>query len=359
MMLPKADVIIPVRDGERYIAPAIASLAADSEFINKLIIVNDGSSDGTASFLSNLDWKGKIEIIHQPPLGLCTALNRALDAAETSLVARMDADDISIPGRMKAQIEYLEGVPGVAAVGAQVLTIDAEGRATGDGSNYPLDAKSIRDQLYKKGSCAISHPTVMMRKDAVLACGGYRTAFQHAEDYDLWLRLSERHHIANLPDAFLYYRLHQSQVASLFRARQSFSRDLALYAARERERSGRDPCEGLSEAPNFEALMRSASGQRTTIQELATAYDAIDAIQEKRRTSLTLAAVGAIPGLAKMRYLGESRRRRYALIRTAAWTALTRFNLPTALEAYLAFLQCRIGDSKMFQSMARSLGATG
>jgi len=198
-----------------------------------------------------------------------------------------------------------------------------------------------------------------MRKDAVLACGGYRGAFQHAEDYDLWLRLSERHHIANLPEAFLYYRLHDAQVASRFHARQSFSRDLALYAAREREASGRDPCAELKEAPNFEDLMRSAGRHGPTIRALATAYDAIVAMQEKRRTSLTLAAAEAIPALALKRYLGESRRRRYALIRNAAWTELTSWNFRTALEAYFAFLQCRIGDSKMFQSLARSFSVTG
>ncbi|WP_052699416.1 glycosyltransferase [Hyphomicrobium sp. 99] len=358
-MLPKLDVIVPVRDGEKYLESAVASLAADAEFINKLIIVNDGSSDGTASILSSLAWKGKLQVIHQPPIGISAALNHALHAAETPLVARMDADDISIPGRFKAQIEYLEGAPAVAAVGSQVLIIDSAGTATGERSNYPLDSNAIRTQLYKKGSCAISHPTVVMRRDAVLACGGYRAAFQHAEDYDLWLRLSERHRIVNLPEAFLYYRLHQSQVASQFRARQSFSRDLALYAARERERSGEDPCDGLREVPNFEELMRSADRHGTTIRELATAYDAIDAIQEKRRTSLTIAAADAIPALARKRYLGESRRRRYALIRKAAWTGLTCLNFQTAFEAYLAFLECRISDSKMFQSMTRNLGATG
>ena len=353
------DVIVAVRDGEKYIAAAIASLSADAEYINKLIIVDDGSTDRTVSILSNLDWKGKLEIIHQQMLGVSAALNRAMEAAETPLVARMDADDVCIAGRFKAQIEYLESAPDVAAVGTQVRVIDAEGAETGDRSNYPLDAAAIRTQLYKKGSCAISHPTVVMRKDAIVACGGYRGAFQHAEDYDLWLRLSERHRIVNLPEAFLYYRLHGAQVASRFHARQSFSRDLALYAAREREASGQDPCADLCEAPDFEEIIRSAGPHGATIRALATAYDAISAIQENRRTSLTIAAADAIPALAKKRYLGESRRRRYALIRKAAWTGVTCWNFHTAFDAYLAFLQCRISDSKMFQSMARSFSATG
>lgn len=355
----KADVILPVRNGERYLSSAIASLVPDAKYINKLIIVNDGSTDNTASLLSSLNWTGKLQIIHQETLGVVASLNNALKSAETALVARMDADDVSLPGRLKTQIEYLQSAPNVAAVGSQVLMIDSDGMPTGDKSFYPLDSNDISEQLHENGRCVVAHPTVVMRKDAVLACGGYRAAFQHAEDFDLWLRLSERHRIVNLEEVFLYYRVHRDQVSSQFRARQSFSRDLALYAARERARSMKDPCDAFSGIPNFKDLMNRTGGHGATIQNLAIAYDAIDAVLGKRRTSLTVAAAHVIPALARMRYLGETRRGRYGLLKKAAWTALTRLNFQTAFKAYSALLQCRLADSKTVQSLARAFGTTG
>jgi len=355
----KVDVILPVRNCEKYISRAISSLVPDAEFINKLIVINDGSSDRTASILSDLRWNGRLQLIHQPPQGIVRALNKGLDCAETALVARMDADDISIPGRLKAQIAYLERSPKVAAVGSQILTIDAEGFLTGDKSAFPLTSTEVRRQLYENGRCVVSHPSVVMRKAAVLACGGYRAPFEHAEDFDLWLRLSEQHLIENLEEVFVHHRLHAKQVSTQFRSRQSFSRDLALYAARERARSRKDPCDGLSGIPDFEELMSRTSEHGTIMQALGTAYHAIEAI-EKRRTSLTAAAARAISALAKERYLGQSRRSRYALLRKAAWASLKDLHFRTAFEAYSAFLQCRVADSKVMRWMlAHSLIGEG
>ena len=349
--MPKVDVIMPVRNGEKYISRAISSLVPDAEFINKLIVINDGSNDRTASILSDLRWNGRLQIIHQPPLGIVRALNGGLNAAETALVARMDADDVSLPGRLKAQIAYLERSPKVAAVGSQVLLIDADGFPTGDTSNFPLASREVRRQLYEHGRCVVSHPSVVMRKDAVLACGAYRAPFEHAEDFDLWLRLSEHYPIENIADVFVHHRVHAKALSEQFRSRQSFSRDLALYAARERARSGTDPCDGLSGIPNFEELMSRTGEHGTIMQDLGTAYHAIDAIFEKRRAAMTVAAARAISALAKERYLGQSRRNRYALLRKAAWTSLMDLHFRTALATYSAFVQCRVADSKFFRRM--------
>ena len=97
--------------------------------------------------------------------------------------------------------------------------------------------------------------------------------------------------------------------------------------------------------------MSRTGEQHTIMQDLGTAYHAIDVIFEKRRASLTVAAARAISTLAKERYLGQSRRNRYALLRKAAWTSLRDLHFLTAFETYSAFLQCRVADSKFVRRM--------
>jgi hypothetical protein len=109
---------------------------------------------------------------------------------------------------------------------------------------YP-DTPDAVAQFLEIGS-ALAHPTVMMRRESVFAVGGYRAAYRHAEDYDLWLRMAERCRLTNLPDRLLYYRQHQAKLSLTYPVEQRLATCIALLAARCRRSGKPDPTEGLS-----------------------------------------------------------------------------------------------------------------
>jgi hypothetical protein len=151
----------------------------------------------------------------------------------------MDADDISLPHRLEKQVACLKAHPDMVAVGCQTQIIDASGHTLRRGF-YPIGQENCRRYLVTRAS-PLCHPAVTFRVDAVRAVGGYRQAYQNAEDYDLWLRLGGSGEIDNLPDVLLKYRLHGENVSARQSDRQAVMTALALVAASARERGEKDP----------------------------------------------------------------------------------------------------------------------
>lgn len=235
MPAPLISVLMPVRDGERYLGAALASLAQQSLGDFEVIVVDDGSVDGTAAMLAAAAARDpRLRIDRQAGQGVSAALNRALALAQGRFLARLDADDIARPERFAAQAAYLETHPRVAAVGGGYEEIDQDDRPL-RAVRPPTEPARIR-AILPRTNC-IAHPTVMMRRDAILAVGGYRPAFDGAEDYDLWLRLLERWDLANLPELLLGYRRHP-HAATLRRVRDSAFAELAARTAFERRSRG-------------------------------------------------------------------------------------------------------------------------
>ncbi|MBV9784206.1 MAG: glycosyltransferase [Acidisphaera sp.] len=235
-------VVLPVRNGAQFVGQAIASIGRQTFEDFELVIVDDGSEDATPAILARAAAADRrIRVMTQPPLGLVASLNRAIADASAELIARMDADDVAAPERLGRQTAALAAHPGTAAIGSAWRIIDGAGTPLGV-IRPPISPAAIRARL-QTANC-MAHPTVLMRRQAVLAAGGYR-AFPMCEDYDLWLRLSERHDLRNLGEPLLDYRRHPGQCTWHGLEQRILSELAALAAARCRRSGLADPADGI------------------------------------------------------------------------------------------------------------------
>jgi hypothetical protein len=155
----------------------------------------------------------------------------------------MDADDVCLPGRFSAQMQYFVGRGDLGVLGGHIELIDANGQPLRL-VTYPAKGGELKAFL-AKGS-PVAHPAVMLRKAAVEQVGGYRRAFRHAEDYDLWLRLDEAGYaIENVQLALVGYRQHAENVSVVHRRHQAIATLAAQCAHRARLAGVSDPTAGL------------------------------------------------------------------------------------------------------------------
>jgi len=250
---PLVSVLMPVRNGGRFLVPALESILAQTGVTFEVIVVEDGSSDESPEILATFAARhANLRVVTGEGRGISRALNLGLATARGRYIARMDADDIALPGRLAAQFHYLEQHPRIGVLGTQALGIDEYGVPRGK-VRVPAGPQRVRAAL--EISAALTHPTVMMRRDLVLDAGGYRPLFDTAEDYDLWLRLTALTEIDNLKTAFLLYRTHAGQQTARKAFRQARVSALALVANRQRPELGRDPLEGLECLTGWQSLL--------------------------------------------------------------------------------------------------------
>jgi len=197
-------VLLPAFQAERYICEAVDSLLAHSLPLFTVIVLDDGSTDGTAAALEQYRATPRVQVVRQERnVGMAACLNLGLDLARTPYVARMDADDRSHPERLARQVRHLDDHPGTVVVGTGCRLIDADGVVVGTEPVLRRDA-DLRRLLYV--ASPFTHGSVMFRREAVRAVGGYDGSRWPAEDYALWCRLASG--FANLPDLLYDYRVH-------------------------------------------------------------------------------------------------------------------------------------------------------
>lgn len=252
---PRVTVVMPVFNGERWLADAVQSVLGQTVREIELVAVDDGSTDKSGAILKRFaatDERVRLAGDAKTNLGISAALNTGWRLARSPYIARLDADDIALPDRMARQIAFLDAHPTVAAVGGAVVIIDDSGRR-GSIIRYPTSSRSIRSRLPHRNCFA--HPAVTIRRSALERVGGYR--IDHVEDYDLWLRLSEGDDLANLREPVILYRQHRDQV-SLQALEEQSTRMLAVQAAASARRVGRpDPLDGVTRlTPDVLAALR-------------------------------------------------------------------------------------------------------
>jgi glycosyltransferase involved in cell wall biosynthesis len=251
-----------VYNDERYVGLAIDSILAQTFGDFELVIVDDGSTDGTPAVLrryGSLD--ARLRVLTQPNAGTAVSANLGLSRSRGEYVARLDSDDISLPDRLALEVAYLDRHPEVALVGGGSYLIDGAGNVIGRRNITPRYPK-----LALRSRCIYQQSDVMFRRDVVLGLGGYRArlrdgTYNGAEDYDLWLRISDVAEVAKLPDVIGMWRINPSGYTLARAAEQRQHAALARRLARQRRRKGvesRDPEPALPAQQHRQAVAPSA-----------------------------------------------------------------------------------------------------
>ena len=240
-LLVPISVVLPVYNGERFLAEAVDSILGQTFGDFELIAVDDGSTDRSLMILRAYEARdSRVRIITRPNTGQAGALNDGVAAARSEFVARMDADDIAMPERFRLQHEFLKAHPEIGGLGAAYQAIDETGATIGPPNVQPCRPDEVRRAL-QQGGCALVHPVVMLRRAVVLEAGPYRGLLRPAEDYDLWLRMSEFTSLANLPDVLLMYRIHGSSLSIKYAFEQACGTEIARLAGKMRRQGKADP----------------------------------------------------------------------------------------------------------------------
>lgn len=213
MSSPLISVVMSVYNGEKYLDEAVQSILDQTFPDFEFIIINDGSTDSTLEMLVKYKAKdNRIVLVSRENKGLVASLNEGISLAKGKYIARMDADDISLPARFKEQYDFLEKNPEVGVCGTWCTVF-------GDGFKakrwvMPTNDSDLKARLLF--SVSFAHPTVMMSRTLIEKhCLSYNSNYKNAEDYRFWLDFSKHTLFSNIPKVLLRYRYHQESVSRI------------------------------------------------------------------------------------------------------------------------------------------------
>lgn len=274
--MPKISVIMPAYNAEKYIAEAIDSILGQTYGDFEFIILNDCSKDRTEEIILPYTDPRIVYLKNEKNMGVAATLNRGLSAAKGEYIARMDADDISLPERFAKQVAYLDSNPAVAVLGANVESFNEKGTISTGWS--ATDPEQMKTDLFF--ACGLAHPGVMTRRAVIGELGGYDPEFEGLEDYELWCRVQENWQVVSLPEVLLRYRIHGGQVTK--NPSDRYLSRLRLLKARQLQQLGLGPA-----CPEAEAYYALCAGNMPTtaktLAQLSKFCDLATAANEKRR----------------------------------------------------------------------------
>ncbi len=208
----KISAVLPVYNCEKYIQQAIDSILNQTFKDFELIIINDGSTDGSLELIKGYN-DPRIVIIDQNNQGLAKTLNNGLAIARGEYIARMDADDISMPDRFEKQLAYLTKYPKIKLLGTGVDLIDKDGESIC--IDVPYTGSSFLKKFLKKIGNPFKHPSVMFDRELALYLGGYNEKIgKYFEDYFLWSEFAHHSEIDILNEVLLKYRITPGSIMS-------------------------------------------------------------------------------------------------------------------------------------------------
>lgn len=214
---PAVSVLLPMHNASAFVRSAVNSILEQSYVDFELIVVDDASTDGSCAVIDSIADRRIVRINFTENRGIVCALNAALEKAKGRYIARMDADDIALPDRLRQQVEFLDVHRDAALVGGWIEGFGNVRRRYVH--RYPTSFDEIRATLLFSNPFA--HPTVMMRRDRLDELKYlYSPETPYVEDWELWSRLVRVGTAANLPNVLLRYRIHAASSSRRFTALQ-------------------------------------------------------------------------------------------------------------------------------------------
>ena len=234
---PTASVIMCAYNEERFLIQAVGSILGQTWRDLELIVVDDGSSDSTPEILRRID-DDRVRVLRQPNRGLAAARNHGIGYARGDFITFMDGDDLCDPRRIEKQIRFLMTNTDLDGVGTWETVVDKHGVPL-ESTSLLCDPADIRRE-YREGRMGLNGAAVMIRSDVLREVGGFRVAMRLAQDFDLWLRVTERYEIACIPEHLYTYRIHPGQCSQARKLEQQFYHQLAMQLRDERRANGTD-----------------------------------------------------------------------------------------------------------------------
>lgn len=204
---PEISVVMGVYNNRATIEAAVASILTQAGVNLEFIVVDDGSTDGSAEILDESARRDvRLRVVHQTNEGLTRALIAGCAQAVAPWIARQDADDISLPGRLRAQLNRARQSDDPVLVGCGARTLAPEGEILME-YHPPVSTLEATRRVRVDGQAISPHGSIMFRRDAYEKAGGYREEYYYAQDIDLTTRLAEIGPVAAVPEILFEYQL--------------------------------------------------------------------------------------------------------------------------------------------------------
>jgi glycosyltransferase involved in cell wall biosynthesis len=257
---PEVSVVMAVHNGERFLAAALQSVLSQEDVRLELVVVDDGSADGSGEMLARTaEAEPRLRVVTQPKTGLTKALMRGCAEATGTFVARQDADDLSAPGRLRKLADLLRARADVAVVSSWCESI-GPGDEPLTTTRYPGGTEAGTDALLRQRRNPVGASTMFRREDYE-AVGGFREDFYFAQDSDLWLRLVDRGAVLYAQEILYRFRVAEGSISAENRGSQLRLYELAWECRRAR-------LAGLPEEPYLEEARKiRPTGNRTRRRE--------------------------------------------------------------------------------------------
>ena len=211
-MTPRVTVLIGAYNSGATLREAIDAVLAQTVADLELLVLDDGSEDDSAAIAERAAAQDpRVQVLRMGAnVGISRSLNAGIEAARASVIAVQDADDVSLPHRLDRQLSLLATRAEIAVVGSRMREVDEAGRELRPRTAFA--AGDVRPVLMRFNP--IPNTSAAFRRDAVLAVGGYDPRYRYAMEYDLWLRLAERHVVHALDEALAIRRMSRTNVAA-------------------------------------------------------------------------------------------------------------------------------------------------
>ena len=209
---PKVSVLLPVYNCEKYLAETLNSLVCQTYDNFEVIAIDDGSTDGSLAVLRHYaGFDDRIKVFEQSNKGLVNTLNKAASLATGKLFARIDGDDLATPMRLELQVREMILHPECVLLGSSFDVVD-EGSEFLYHDAVPTLQDDIKLAMYYRNPLA--HGSIMMRRKAFEAAGGYSTDCDPTEDYELWMRMIKIGEVHALPNSLFRWRINPNGITS-------------------------------------------------------------------------------------------------------------------------------------------------